>query len=185
MLRNCIVVVGCVCVGFIASAGPGLVARAAEPDRWVENALAPADDDATPSSDGEARHRIAQLEQQLKDLEAAAPGSARAASTPQAPGELDAALARNQELMARNGALAAQNQELTQSHLFEPPVADIECEPPPGDADPKVQLRYWAERLRDGDGGFRNRLTPEQNAAVNVLLRRERELDPRNPWRDQ
>jgi hypothetical protein len=185
MLRNCIVVVGCVFVGFVASAGPGLVARAAEPERWDDRALAPADD-GTPRSDeseGEARHRIAQLERQLKDLAAEPRGATRAGSTPpQASGELGTVLARNQELMARNRALAAENQALAQSHLFEPPVADSACEPPPADADPKAQLRYWAERLRDGDGAFRARLTPEQNAAVNVLVRRERALDPHNPW---
>jgi hypothetical protein len=37
--------------------------------------------------------------------------------------------------------------------------------------------------MRDGEGALR--LSPEQNAAVNVLLRRERHLDPNNPWRDQ
>jgi hypothetical protein len=187
MLRNCIVVVGCVFVGFVASAGPGLVARAAEPERWVERAFAPADDSSTLSHEreGEARRRIAQLERQLKDLEAEPHGAPRGRSTPRQPsGELDAVLARNQELMARNRALAAEIQALAQSHLFEPPVADSACERPPADADPKAQLRYWAERLRDGDGGFRSRLTPEQNAAVNVLLRRERALDPHNPWRE-
>jgi hypothetical protein len=185
MLRNCIVVVGCVFVGFVASAGPGLVARAAEPERWIERAFATADDSTTSSGEGEARQRIAQLEQQLKNLEAEPRSAARGGSTPpQASAELDAILARNQELLARNRALAAENQALAQSHLFEPPVAEGACEPPPDDADPKVQLRYWAERLRDGEGGFRGRLTPEQNAAVNVLVRRERALDPHNPWRE-
>jgi hypothetical protein len=187
MLRNCIVVVGCVFVGFVASAGPGLVARAAEPERWDERTLAPADD-STPSSDeseSDARHRIAQLERQLKDLEADPRAATRGGSTArQASGELDAVLARNEELVARNRALAAENLALAQAHLFEPPVADSACEPPPADADPKAQLRYWAERLRDSEGGFRARLTPEQNAAVNVLVRRERALDPHNPWRE-
>jgi hypothetical protein len=185
MLRNCIVVVGCVFVGFVASAGPGLVARAAEPERWIERAFATADDSPTSSGEGEARQRIAQLERQLSNLESEPRGATRGGSTPpQASAELDAILAQNRELIARNRALAAENQALAQNHLFEPPVADGACEPPPADADPKAQLRYWAERLRDGDGGFRGRLTAEQNAAVNVLVRRERALDPHNPWRE-
>lgn len=191
-IRNCIVVVGCVCVGFVASAGPGLVASAAEPERWSESSLAasPADDaadddSARVSGEGEAPRRIAQLEQRLKDLEAERRAAASGGSSPRGPSaELDAVLARNQELVARNRALAAENQALAESHLFEPSVADAACEPPPGGADARAQLRYWADRLRNGDSGVRSRLTPELNAAVNVLLRRERELDPRNPWRE-
>ena len=93
-------------------------------------------------------------------------------------------VARNNELTARNRTLAAENQALAQSHLFEPHASATACKSPPGDVDPKAQLRYWAERLRDGDSGFRDRLTIAQNAALNVLLRRERELDPHNPWRE-
>jgi hypothetical protein len=183
-IRNSCVVVGCVFVGFITSAGPGLVARAAEPQRWVERARAADDDTSTPSG-SEAQRRIAQLEQRLKELETERRGASAGAPAPRhVSGELGAATARNQELLARNRALAAENQALAQSHLFEPRVTATACEPPPGDADPKAQLRYWAERLRDGDGAFRSRLTSEQNSALNVLLRRERELDPKNPWRE-
>jgi hypothetical protein len=92
---------------------------------------------------------------------------------------------QNRELEARNRALAAQNQALAHGHAFEPPARASACAPPPGAADPREQLRYWARRLRDGDsGGLRARLTPDQKAAIQVLLRPERELDPRNPWRD-
>ena len=179
-VRNGFVVVGCVVVGFITSAGPSVVARAAEPLRWAgletasgAGALAP--------TDGPAQQRIAQLEQRLKELEAEHAGG-RAHGN--ASDELEAAVARNNELTARNRALAAENQALAQSHLFERPVRAATCEPPPGDADPKAQLRYWAERLRAGDSHFRDRLTVGQNAALNVLLRPERELDPQNPWRE-
>lgn len=177
------VVVGCVFVGFVTSAGPGLVARAAEPQRWAERVREARD--STSAADGaEAEGRIAQLEQQLKQLETDKHPVASAGATQlNAAGELDALLARNNELVARNRALAAENQAL-QGHLFEAPVSSRACEPPPADADPKAQLRYWAERLRDGDSGaFRDRLTTAQNAALNVLLRGERELDPHNPWR--
>jgi hypothetical protein len=105
-VRNGLVVVGCVFVGFVTSAGPGLVARAAEPPRWGELGLAPGDSTAvsgpTTTEGGEAQRRIAQLEQRLNELEAerratTADGSARA----KASGELQAALAQNRELGAQ------------------------------------------------------------------------------------
>jgi hypothetical protein len=184
-VRNGFVVVGCVLVGFVTSAGTtGLVARAAEPDRWVESVIAASDGALAPGA-SEAQLRIAQLEQRLKQLEAqphaATPGSPTRGNGSE---ELNAVIARNNELVARNRALAAENQALAQNHLFDTPASAAACAPPPGDAEPKAQLRYWAERLRDGDDGLRDGLTIEQNAALNVLLRHERTLDPLNPWRD-
>jgi hypothetical protein len=182
-VRSGFVVVGCVLVGFVTSAGTGLVARAAEPEPWVEPAITPSDSTIV-TLGGDAQRRIAQLEQRLKELEAERHAAApRAATGDITADELDAMIARNDELMARNRTLAAENQVLEQSHLFEP-VSAKACEPAPDDPDPKAQLRYWAERLRDGDNGFRDGLTIEQSAALNVLLRRERALDPRNPWRE-
>lgn len=185
-VRNGLVVVGCVFAGFVTSAGPGLVARAAEPPRWAERALA-AGDSTLPSGTlaaegGEAQRRIAQLEQRLKELEAERRASPARPARDKASDELAAVVAQNRELAARNRALAS---ELAQSQLFESPASAGGCEPPPSDADPRAQIRYWAEQLRDSGSSFRGRLTSEQNAAVQVLLRRERELDPRNPWRDQ
>ncbi len=184
-VRSSLIVVGCVFVGFVASAGPGLVARAAEPDRWVENAMA-AGDDLLTADGSDAQRRVAELEQRVKELEAerrVAPQAERASG--QAPRELTAAIARNQELMARIRSLSIENQELVQSQLFEHQAGVSACEPPPGDADPKAQLRYWADQLRTGDNGFRSRLTVEQNAALNVLLRRDRELDAQIAWHEQ
>jgi hypothetical protein len=178
-MRNGFVVVGCVVVGFLTSAGPGVVARAAEPLRWAQLVAAP----GASSAPVDGQDRIAQLEQRLKELEAerrVAPDGLARGNTP----ELDAVIARNNELTARNRKLTAENQALSQSRLFERTVGASACAPPPGDADPKAQLRYWAERLRDGDSHFRDRLTADQNAALNVLLRRERALDPQNPWRE-
>ena len=188
-VRNGLVVVGCVFVGFVTSAGPGLVARAAEPPRWSELAVTPSDSTmvrATPTADGgEAQRRIAQLEQRLKQLEAERRGATPdAAAQGKASPELEAMIVHNRQLTARNRALAAENQNLAEGRLFETPAAATACEPPPNDADPRTQIRYWAERLRDGDTAFHGRLTTEQSAAVQVLLRRERELDPRNPWRE-
>jgi cell division protein FtsB len=181
-VRSGFVVVGCVAVGFLTSAGPGVVARAAEPLRWVGVGTAP----GAGASVGEAsaQSRIAQLEQRLKELEAERQAESASGRTHGNVAEqLDASLARNDELQARNRALAAENQTLTQNHLFERPVRATAC-PPPDDADAKAQLRYWAERLRAGGSQFRDRLTVSQNAALNVLLRPERELDPQNPWRE-
>jgi hypothetical protein len=188
-VRNGLVVVGCVFVGFVTSAGPGLVARAAEPPRWAELGLAPSDGTLVPrtmaTEGGEAQRRIAQLEQRLKELEAERRGATPdGAERGKASRELEAAVAHNRELAARNRALAAENQALAQSHLFETPASATACEPPPSDTDPRAQIRYWAERLRDGDTAIQGRLTSDQSAAVQVLLRRERALDPHNPWRD-
>lgn len=188
-LRNGLVVVGCVFVGFVTSAGPGLVARAAEPPRWGDVMIAPSAGTAVQSTatadGGEAQRRIAQLEQRLKELEAQRSGATPdGAERGKASRELEAVIAHNRELTARNRALAAENQALAQSHLFETPATAAACEPPPSDADPRAQIRYWAEQLRDGSTAFRGRLTTEQNAAVQVLLQRQRELDPRNPWRE-
>jgi hypothetical protein len=182
-VRSGLVVVGCVFVGFVTSAGPSLVARAAEPPRWGARTLA-ANDSAMLASGGDAQRRIAQLEQRLKELEAERRGATPAGVSGKASGELAAVIAQNRELTAQNRALAAQNQALALNPPFEPPATDTACEPPPSGADPTVQIRYWAERLRDGDPGFRGRLTTAQNAAVQVLLRPERELDPQNPWRE-
>ena len=40
------------------------------------------------------------------------------------------------------------------------------------------------EKMADAYKSEGDRLTADQNAALNVLLRRERQLDPRNPWRE-
>ncbi len=184
-VRSSFVVVGCVFVGFITSAGPGLVARAAEPQRWGERGPE-ADDEATPPGGGEAQRRSVQLEQPLKELAVERRGTTSGDLPPgQVTRELRDAIARNHELMAQNRALTAENQALAQSQLFEPPATASTCEPPPLEADPRAQLRYWAARLRDSNGGLRDRLTAEQSSALNVLLRRQRALDPNNPWREQ
>jgi hypothetical protein len=122
---------------------------------------------------------VAELERRVKELEA----ERRSAQHSEKSLEMKAALARNEELAAKNRALSLENQELAQSRAFEQHrSAGAACELP-DDADPRAQLRYWAKQMRDGEGALR--LSPEQNAALNVLLRRERHLDPNNPWREQ
>ena len=171
-----LVVVACVSVGYIVSAGPTLMARAAEPDRWV--AAIEADANTAVAGDGAAQ-RVAELEQRVKELEAERVLGARQPSG-KSP-ELAAAVARNEELLARNLALSVENRELSQNRVFEQSArAAAACEPP-SDADPKAQLRYWGKLIRDSETAFGS-LSPEWNTALSVLLRRERELDPRNPW---
>ena len=82
-----------------------------------------------------------------------------------------------------NRALALENQELARKAAQAAQAPDA-CGLSDG-SDPKEQLRYWAQRLRDDERGFRGRLSSEWNAALNVVLRRDRPLDPRNPWREQ
>jgi hypothetical protein len=65
-VHRALVLVACVSTGFVISAGPGLVARAAEPERWVDAIAANASTAATP--DDAAQRRIAELEQRIADL---------------------------------------------------------------------------------------------------------------------
>lgn len=174
-VRKSFVVVGCVAVGFIVSAGPGLVARAAEPERWVGGIAADARQVA-PAADEAAQRRIVELERRVKELEAARRSAAGSSQ------ELATAQARTEALLAQNRALAIENQELAQRQSSGV-QSSTACGP--DESNPKEQLRYWARRLRDGDTGFRGRMSSEWNAALNVVLRRDRPLDPHNPWREQ
>lgn len=174
-LRKSFVVVGCVAVGFAVSAGPGLVASAAEPDRWVSTIAT--DARKSTADEGSAQRRVAELEQRVKELEAERSGGVKSGESSR---ELATAIARSEALEQRNRALFVENQELAQSRAAERRLAT--CQAPDGE-DPKVQLRYWATRMRDSDSGFRGRVSSEWNGALNVLLRRERSLDPHNPWR--
>ena len=149
------------------------MARAAEPNRWV-SALTSANE---PVAGADAQRRIAELEQRIKELEAKQGAAHGAGKSP----ELSASKTRNAELTARNRELSLENQELV-SRGSPPLAAAVTCTPP-SDADPRAQLRYWARQLRDDDTAI-GRLPADWNSAVNILLRRQRELDPRNPWRE-
>jgi hypothetical protein len=174
-VRRSLVVVACVSVGFVISAGPGLVARAAEPHRWVAALAADESTDAT-TEEGAQRH-IAELEQRIKELEAERSGKQGAEKL----SELSTTKALNEELTTRNRELSLENQALV-TRSFAQPVAAGMCAPP-SDADPKAQLRYWAKQLRDDESSV-GRLSPDWNNAVNLLLRKPRPLDPHNPWRE-
>ena len=135
-----------------------------------------ADPSATAASEDAAQRRIAELAQRVKELEAQRP-----ATHPGKSSELAAVKARNEELAARNLALSLENQELLQSRTLRSSHSAAAAFPSPNDA--KAQLRYWARQIQDGNTGFT--LSPAWNGALNVILRRERELDPHNPWREQ
>jgi len=153
-----------------------MLARAAEPERWMR--AFGVDPTATATSEDAAQRRIAELAQRVKELEAQRP----AAHTAGKSSELAAVTARNQELAARNLALSLENQELLQSRARRASSSAGAAFPPPEGADAKTMLRYWARQIQDGKTSFT--LSPAWNGALNVILRRERELDPHNPWRE-
>jgi len=175
-VHRALVLVACVSTGFVISAGPGLVARAAEPERWVDAIAATASTAATP--DDAAQRRIAELEQRIAELEAE-----RRALAAAKPAGFAAGVARDEELAARHLAQPIDKRELGQSRTSDASALHSADQQPSSGADAREQLRYWAKQIRDGEADSR-RLSPEATAAVNVLLRRERELDPHNPWRE-
>jgi hypothetical protein len=117
------------------------------------------------------QRRIAELEWRLRELE----GQRDAESRRQLGAVLD-----------RLDALLEQNRQLVEASVAATDDGSRSCtaDGPSDGADAKVHLRFWAERLRSSSHGFRGGLTPEQNSALNLLLKRERLLDPRNPWPD-
>lgn len=171
-LARGLALVACVSAGFVISAGPGVLARAAEPDRWMRAFAA----DPSATSDDAAQRRIAELEERVRELQAQNPAAPSAGKS----SELAAATARNAELAARNLALSFENQELLQSRTQKASSAASAAFPLPNDA--KAQLRYWARQVQDGQTSFR--ASSAWNSALNVILRPERELDPHNPWRE-
>jgi len=171
--RQALLVVGCIGVGFFVSAGPRLAACSSEPERWV-GAVRP----AVSTGEAAAQRRIKQLEQQVEALEVAQRDAV--GRDGEKALELAAARARSEELADRILSLTLENQELAQSRAFEHAICV-----PPEDANPRAQLRYWARQMRDGESGFRGGLPPEWHTALNLLIRRDRLLDPQNPWRQQ
>jgi hypothetical protein len=174
-LREALVVVGCISIGFIVSAGPGFAARSSEPEQWIGSVRPEVRSAALEAS---AQRRIDQLEQQVKELELQQ--RAALASDEDQSLELAAAKARSEELADRILSLTLENQDLGQSRSFERAICVA-----PDDADPRAQLRFWARQMRDGESGFRAGFPPEWDAALNLLIKRDRSLDPQNPWLQQ
>jgi len=118
------------------------------------------------------QQRIADLEWRLKESEA------------QRDAEVKRSAARQlSAVVERLDALLEQNQTLVHAAVA-PTEGSSMCtvSGPDDGTDPKAHLRYWAERLRSSSTGFRGGLTREQSSALNVLLKHERWLDPKNPW---
>jgi hypothetical protein len=167
-VANGAVVVGCVLFGFAVSAGPGLVARAAEPDRWRDRLLS--------QLSSAEQHRMADPAPASPEAERSAAPS-RMGSAPAASSERDALLAQNEALARQNRVLLLENRNLVDAQAR----AAGTCARPDGE-DAKAQLMYWAERVRNDGQGLRGGLSSTQSAALGVLLRPTRPLDPDNPW---
>lgn len=167
---NGAMVVGCVLFGFAVSAGPGLVARAAEPERWRDRLLA-----QLATAD---QNRMAEPQRDPADSADARRSSADSSKgTVGVAAERDALVARNEELARQNRALQLQNRALVETQAR----AAGTCAAPDGE-DAKAHLLYWAERVRNDGRGLRGGLSSTQAAALGVLLRPTRSLDPDNPW---
>jgi hypothetical protein len=129
----------------------------------------------------EQQLRLVQLEQRLAQLEGAPRARRFQSELTPALEKLDELILQNQQLlmqMAGRGASEASALEGSADDGFALPVSCADG------SDARDQLRYWAARLRADHKLFRGGLSPEQNHALNLLLRRERLLDPQNPWHE-
>jgi hypothetical protein len=167
-LGNGAMVVGCVLFGFAVSAGPGLVARAAEPERWRDRLMAQL-------ASTEPHGMAARPEQAV--VEAKRADASPSKGTIGVDSERDGLLAQNEDLLRQNRALQLENRALVETRARTAGT----CAAPDGE-DAKAQLLYWAERVRNDGRGLRGGLSSTQAAALGVLLRPTRPLDPDNPW---
>jgi hypothetical protein len=166
-----------VIAAFAASNIVGCATYAAENRRLL--------DDLSRSRDAAAGNqvRLVEVEQRLRQIELEGQRAAertRASELAAVAEKLEVLIAQNQRLLLQVSAPPTP----VEPALPEVPaiesvaVADACVE----ESDPKERLRYWAERLRNDASLWRGGLTPAQNQALNILLRRERSLDPLNPW---
>jgi hypothetical protein len=159
-------------IGFTAFTLSGCATYAAENRRLVdelERARAAVMDN---------RAHLAQLEQRLHDLERQREDDterARVRELLPVMDKLDLLVSQTRELL-----LQSQPASVTTAPAASATVVGAGASE--ADSDPKEQLRHWAERLRGDPSRWRGGLSPAESQALNVLLRRERLLDPRNPW---
>lgn len=154
-----------------ASSGVGCTAQAVEQQRSLaalERAQRALDDE---------RQRLFLIEQRLVTLEAAQRLDASRAERL----ELERLVEELQLLLvASERSLADPRNEAGTPNVTETGAGAC---PTPGD--PRAQLRYWLERLRN-DPAHAERVrgghSPAQLEAVNALSRGERSLEPQNPW---
>jgi hypothetical protein len=164
-------------LGLCASSPSGCATYAAENQRLIVSL------EQSRHAALEQQLRLVQLEQRFAELEGAPRQSARRISNELTPAleKLDQLILQNEQLlmqMAGRGSHEAPALEAASEDAFALPLL---CADGP---DPRDQLRYWAARLRADHTLFRGGLSPEQNQALNLLLRRERLLDPQNPWHE-
>jgi hypothetical protein len=128
--------------------------------------------------------RLVEVEQRLRQIELEGQLAAertRARELAVVAEKLEVLIGQNQQILLQASAPLPVEPELPAA----PAVASVTVADACVDAsDPKERLRYWAERLRNDASLWRGGLTPAQNQALNILLRRERSLDPHNPWND-
>lgn len=165
------VVFGCLGVG-----GLGCAPRVADHDRLLDE-LAKSRQQALASE-----LRLVALDRRLEELErdqAQAVAAAESVAQAQILSRLDLLAAQNERLLALGAG--ARQLELAPAPVLDEAVLSpaLAC----GDElDPEEQLRRSVERLRQDPFRWRGGLSPVQNEAVNVLLRRRRPLDQHNPW---
>jgi hypothetical protein len=90
--------------------------------------------------------------------------------------KLDLLIAQNQLLLAQRSELASVQSEPSESAKSPDGACNADV-----DADPREQLRFWAERVREDTTRWRGGLSTAQSEALHELLR-PRSLDPSNPW---
>jgi hypothetical protein len=132
----------------------------------------------------EQQLRLVQLEQRFAQLEGAPLGqSARRLSGELTPAleKLDELILQNQQLLMQMAARGSSQGPALEGSADDGFTLPVSCA---DGSDPRDQLRYWAARVRADHTSFRGGLSPEQNYALNLLLRRERLLDPQNPWHE-
>ncbi len=144
-------------------------------------------DDLSRSRDAavENQVRLVEVEQRLRQIELEGQLAAertRASGLAAVAEKLDVLIVQNQRLLLHASAPPPPVEAAVPEApaLESVAVADACVD----ESDPKERLRYWAERLRNDPSLWRGGLTPAQNQALHLLLRRERSLDPLNPWHD-
>jgi hypothetical protein len=161
--------------GVAASNALGCATYAAENRRLLQGL------EESRQADIHQRRHLAALEQRLAELEQDALEERRSSLQQSLVLEkLDLIISQNQQRLLR--AAEAADTKPPGSALVPAEGTFAGSAASTSELDPREQLRFWAERLRADSQHFRGGLSPAQHQALNVLLRRERLLDPRNPW---
>jgi hypothetical protein len=162
--------------GWLGVGGLGCAPRVADHDRLLDE-LAKSRQQALTSE-----LRLVALDRRLSELErdrAQAAAAADSVAQAQILARLDLLVAQNERLLQLSTVAPQLDPEPAQVLEEAVVLPAVAC----GDElDPQEQLRRSVERLRQDPSRWRGGLSPAQNQAVNVLLRRRRTLDLHNPW---